>query len=156
MKIGEVSRKYGISKDKLYFYINSGLLVPPKQNTQYVFNAETLSDLETILSLKTMDYSLKEIHRILSLHRISGVGNPQDRIELLRIYQAKRAEIMGKLRTYGKIIRDLDMQIDALSKEDDRHVKRSGLPLSMLGLLCCPHCGKSLQIADVNMDMEFS
>ena len=155
MKIGEVSRKYGISKDKLYFYINSGLLVPPKQNTQYVFNAETLSDLETILSLKTMDYSLKEIHRILSLHRISGVGNPQDRIELLHIYQAKRAEIMEKLRTYGKIIRDLDVQIDALSKEDDRHVKRSGLPLSMLGLLCCPHCGKSLQIADVNMDMEF-
>ncbi len=110
MKIGEVSRKYGISKDKLYFYINSGLLVPPKQNTQYVFNAETLSDLETILSLKTMDYSLKEIHRILSLHRISGVGNPQDRIELLRIYQAKRAEITEKLRIYGKIIRDLSCQ----------------------------------------------
>lgn len=155
MKIGEVSRRYAISKDKLYFYINSGLLVPPRLNTQYVFNEETLSDLETILALKHMDYSLKEIHRILSLHRISGVENPQDRMELLKIYQAKHSEILNKIRSYEKILDDLDVQIDALSKETAAPVKKSGLPLSMLSLLCCPHCRKELRITDVSMDMEF-
>ena len=140
MKIGEVSRKYAVSKDQLYFYINSGLLVPPKQNTQYVFNAETLSDLEMILSLKSMDYSLKEIHRILSLHRISGVENPEDRVALREIYQAKRSEIARKIQDYQKIVSVLDERIDALSKESAGKVKRSGLPLSMLGLLCCPRC----------------
>ena len=155
MKIGEVSRKYAVSKDQLYFYINSGLLVPPKQNTQYVFNAETLSDLEMILSLKSMDYSLKEIHRILSLHRISGVENPEDRVALREIYQAKRSEIARKIQDYQKIVSVLDERIDALSKESAGKVKRSGLPLSMLGLLCCPRCQKPLQIMDVRMDMEF-
>ena len=30
MRIGEVSRQYHISVDNLYYYINYGLLVPPK------------------------------------------------------------------------------------------------------------------------------
>ena len=155
MKIGEVSRKYNISKDNLYFYINSGLLVPPKLNTQYVFNDETISDLEMILSLKEMDYSLKEIHRILSLHRISGVDNPQDRMELLEIYKAKRSEIVNKIRNYEQITNFLDLQIESLSKEQNISIKKTGIPLSMLSLLCCPHCGKELQISEVSMDMEF-
>ena len=74
MKIGQVSRRYGISRDNLYYYINYGLLVPPRRNNQYVFDDDTLQDLEWILELKNMEYSLAEIHRILSLRRISGPG----------------------------------------------------------------------------------
>ena len=38
MRIGEVSRRYHISVDNLYYYINYGLLVPPKPRGQYVFD----------------------------------------------------------------------------------------------------------------------
>ena len=54
MKIGEVSRRYGISKDNLYYYINFGLLVPPRSGSQYDFDPGTLEDLEMIQSLKDM------------------------------------------------------------------------------------------------------
>ena len=155
MKIGEVSRRYGISKDNLYYYINFGLLVPPRSGSQYDFDPGTLEDLEMIQSLKDMEYSLKEIHRILSLHRISGLDNPQDRGELLSIYQKKHTECVEKIRHCEKVMRDLDAKIQNLASKEGRPVQRTGLPLSMLGLLCCPCCGKSLEIHDVQMDMSF-
>ncbi len=155
MKIGEAARRYGISKDNLYYYINYGLLVPPRAGSQYDFDADTLADLEMIQALKEMDYSLKEIHRILSLHRISGVDNPQDREELLSMYRGKRAECVEKIRHYEGVLRDLDARIEALSREQSQPPRRTGLPLSMLGLLCCPRCGKPLQISDVQMDMNY-
>ena len=42
MKIGQVVQRYGIPVNTLYFYINNGLLVPPRRNSQYVFDAHTL------------------------------------------------------------------------------------------------------------------
>ena len=58
MRIGKVSEKYGISIDNLHYYINYGLLVPPKPKGQYVFDDATLKDLEWILNLKKLDFSL--------------------------------------------------------------------------------------------------
>lgn len=73
MKIGQVAQRYGISRDNLYYYINYGLLVPPRMDKQYVFDDETLSDLERILELKELGFTLAEIHHILSLFRISDM-----------------------------------------------------------------------------------
>ena len=65
MRIGEVSRQYHISVDNLYYYINYGLLVPPKPRGQYIFNKTVLQDLEWILELKELDFTLREIHMLL-------------------------------------------------------------------------------------------
>ena len=59
MKIGQVAQRYGISRDNLYYYINYGLLVPPRMDKQYVFDDETLSDLERILELKELGFTLQ-------------------------------------------------------------------------------------------------
>lgn len=77
MRIGKVSEKYHISVDNIYYYINYGLLVPPKPRGQYVFDEQTVRDLEWILGLKELDFSLREIHVILSLKRISGLADPR-------------------------------------------------------------------------------
>ena len=50
MRIGKVSELYHISADNLYYYINYGLLVPPRPKGQYVFDQATLKDLEWILA----------------------------------------------------------------------------------------------------------
>lgn len=71
MRIGKVSELYHISVDNLYYYIKYGLLVPPRPKGQYVFDQATLKDLEWILELKELDFSLREIHIILSLKRVS-------------------------------------------------------------------------------------
>lgn len=155
MKIGQVAKKYSISKDNLYYYINYGLLVPPKRNAQYDFDEATLRDLERILQLKETDYSLAEIHRILSLYRVSSAGNPEDRAQLKQFYIDKRTECVEKIRRYEQIIEDLDRQIVELSVTEEAAKVHTGLPFTFFDLLCCPVCGKTFSISDVNMDMEY-
>ena len=90
MKIGQVAQRYSISRDNLYYYINYGLLVPPRMDKQYVFDDETLNDLERILELKELGFTLAEIHHILSLFRISDMEKTGFREELRVIYAKRR------------------------------------------------------------------
>ena len=57
---------------------NYGLLVPPKPRGQYVFDGTDCQGSGVVLGLKELDFSLREIHVILSLKRISGLADPQD------------------------------------------------------------------------------
>ena len=90
MRIGKVSKEYHISIDNLHYYIKYGLLVPPKPKGQYFFDETTLKDLEWILALKKLDFSLREIHSILSLKRISNFADAEDLEELKELFKSKQ------------------------------------------------------------------
>lgn len=155
MKIGQVAQRYGISRDNLYYYINYGLLVPPRIDKQYVFDDETLSDLERILELKDLGFTLAEIHRILSLFRISDMEKTGFREELRVIYAKRRRGCQEEIAHLERISGVLSQKIEALSTVDTSEYRRTGLPLSMLGLIQCPHCKKPLAISNVTMDTEY-
>ena len=111
MRIGKVSELYHISVDNLYYYINYGLLVPPRPKGQYLFDQATLKDLEWILELKELDFSLREIHIILSLRRVSGLADAQDVEELKAIYAGKRDFCTREIQRKQEIISRLDQKI---------------------------------------------
>lgn len=155
MRIGKVSELYHISVDNLYYYINYGLLVPPKPKGQYVFDEPTLKDLQWILELKELDFSLREIHIILSLKRVSGFADPQDLMELKTIYEGKRDFCMQELERRQSVLKRLEDKIEELkSIQTDSGIK-TGVPVSMLSLLCCPVCQNTLSLRDVEMDQRF-
>ena len=79
MKIGELTKKYGVSSQTIRYYVKMGLLIPETKEKQYVFNEQSCEDLELILRLKKFDLSLSDIHRILSLNRISHFVSQEDR-----------------------------------------------------------------------------
>ena len=136
MRIGKVSELYHISVDNLYYYIKYGLLVPPRPKGQYVFDQATLKDLEWILELKELDFSLREIHIILSLKRISGLADPQDVEELKAIYTGKRDFCLQEIQQKQKIIGHLEEKIKELDQHPVSAALKTGVPLSMLSLLC--------------------
>ena len=155
MKIGQVAQRYGISRDNLYYYINYGLLVPPRIDKQYVFDDETLSDLERILELKDLGFTLAEIHRILSLFRISDMEKTGFREELRLTYAERCRSCQEEIARLEKISGVLSQEIEKLSTVDTSEFRRAGLPLSMLGLIQCPHCKKPMAISNVTMDTEY-
>ena len=73
MKIGQAAKKFSVPVTSIYYYIKHGLLVPPVNRGQYIFDEKTLGDLEWLLELKKMEFPLEVIHRLLSLRRISGL-----------------------------------------------------------------------------------
>ena len=155
MKIGQIAKKYGISRDHLYYYINYGLLVPPKLGKQYIFDEDTLRDLDKILSLQQLGFTLAEIHHILSLYRITDGENDDIREELLTLYQDRKEKCQQELTKLQDQVDGLNRKIKELSARQKRPVKKVGVPLSMLGLLACPHCHSTLTLSNVTMDTQY-
>lgn len=155
MRIGKVSELYHISVDNLYYYINYGLLVPPRPRGQYLFDEPTLRDLEWILELKDLDFSLREIHMILSLKRVSGLADAQDVEELKAIYEGKRDFCTQELSRITQVIERLDKKIEALDHIKASSPIKTGVPIVSLPHLCCPVCQKSFTLTDVEMDSRF-
>lgn len=155
MRIGQVSKKYNISIDNIYYYINYGLLVPQRPKGQYVFDEQTLKDLELVLELKEMKFSLKEIHMILSLYRISGLAVTQDIEDLRKIYNDKLKELKTEKKLLEKNMNKLEdkiVELDAMLPELKPEI---GLPINMLDYLCCPECGGAFTMEDVSMDLKY-
>lgn len=155
MRIGQVSKKYNISVDNLYYYINYGLLVPQRPRGQYDFDEQTLKDLELILELKGMNLSLKEIHQILSLYRISGLAVQQDIEDLRKIYDHKLQELKTERKQLERNIENLEDKISHLNSLLPSEAPHIGLPISMLDLLCCPNCRGDFAMEDVYMDAKY-
>ena len=141
MKIGQVVRQYGIPVNSLYFYINDGLLVPPKRNKQYVFDERTIEDLEWILELKEMKFPLKTIHRLLSLRRISNFCSLEDREERERIFRQQDESLMREEMEVSHARRSIHAKLAAFTR-DNQQSFLTGVPLRSLDLLCCPHCNE--------------
>lgn len=155
MKIGQVSKKYNLSVDNIYYYINYGLLVPKRKGGQYDFDAQTISDLEMVLELKQMSFSLKQIHQILSLYRISGLADLKDVEDLKAIYLERLKELLGEKVNLDRSINSLNEKINQLNNIIPQKRPESGLPLSMLDLLCCPNCGRSFDFQDISMNQRY-
>ena len=111
MRIGKVSKEYHISIDNLHYYIKYGLLVPPKPKGQYFFDETTLKDLEWILALKKLDFSLREIHSILYLKRISNFADVGDLEELKELFKSKRDYCQKEIQYKEAVIKNVDNHI---------------------------------------------
>ena len=149
-------KKYGISANSLYFYINNGLLVPPRRNSQYDFDRRTVEELELILELKQMEMPLKTIHRILSLRRISGFCCQEDRAEIRRIYEAHDRSLRLETEKLKEARRKLWARAYRFeNEEENREEMRTGVPVRALSLLRCPCCGGELMLDQVNMSQKY-
>lgn len=151
MKIGEVSRRYGISIDTLNYYIQFGLLVPPKKGGQRDFDARTISELEQILSLKELRFTLQEIYRIITMSRISHFASEEDQSDLAALYRLKREQCLKEAQAYSEAARILSEKISSLQIPVVSS-RNTGVPLRMFDLLRCPDCGNPFTVSNPVMD----
>ena len=132
MRIGKVSKEYHISIDNLHYYIKYGLLVPPKPKGQYFFDKTTLKDLEWILALKKLDFSLREIHSILSLKRISNFADVEDLEELKELFKSKRDLCQTEILKKQTVIKELDAHILKMDQAKTAEKSPTGVPIQAL------------------------
>lgn len=155
MKIGQVAREYNISIDTINYYVNFGLLVPSKKNGQRDFNDQTIKDLELLLELKDLRFSLNDIHQIISLYRISDLACEQDTEDLIKRYLAKKFEYAKEIEDLNALSGIIDKTIQKLRDNMPLSKKSIGLPLSLMHLLCCPTCRKDLNIINPQMNTKY-
>ena len=65
LTITEVARRSGVASSALRFYEDRGLIAPRRHNRQRLYSAQDVDRLRTILKLKSVGLSLREIHELL-------------------------------------------------------------------------------------------
>ncbi|MBT9810896.1 MerR family transcriptional regulator [Enterocloster citroniae] len=115
MKIGEFSREFQVPQHTIRYYVELGLLVPEVKNHQYSFNEDCRADMKLIEKSKAVGFPLKDIHKILSLRRLSNFASPEDSGQLalymeerLRELEQEREQWEQRKRRLEKRIADLE------------------------------------------------
>ncbi|WP_018751798.1 MerR family transcriptional regulator [Paenibacillus sanguinis] len=152
MKIGEFSRRNHITQDAIRHYIDLGLLVVDKRGSRYHFTEQNNSELQDILMLKELDFSLNEIQSILCFNRLEGQRSNDFRSFLLSLLERNRERVSEKLKKFVEVEQILRRKIEELNVEEYDRSKRMGFPLSSLSMLRCPACRRPLQIADGSIE----
>lgn len=156
MKIGAFSSTYHVSVDQIRYYIKLGLLVPGKKNTQYDFLPADGSDLEEILYLKQLRFSLKDIHHILSIKRMSNLISPSDLEDLIHLYEMQKARVIQDKMSLESVIHKLETKVSNLSSlQGHQAPRKTGVPLMSLPYLCCPGCQIPLNLNNVDMNHQY-
>ena len=100
MKIGEFSRKFQLPQHTVRYYAELGILVPEVKNRQYYFNEDCEADMRLIEKSKSAGFTLKEIHQILSLRRLSNFTSPEDGRQLQRCMQNRLEELEDQRKVW--------------------------------------------------------
>ena len=155
MKIGELSLKYHISKDTIRYYVEKGLLLPDTHSAQMKFSEREADDLEEIIRLKNLSFTIHEIQAVLNLRRMSNLIEPDTIQAYLKILQDKMENIHQKQMLLEKASQAIEEEIRICASREKEISISTGVPLVALQYLVCPLCGKKLKISQASMTDEY-
>ena len=146
MKIKEFSNKFDLSYDTIRYYMKLNLINPQKSGGHYKFDQEDQDDMEEILKLKKMEFSLDEIKEILSFKRVGRLSNYQKNSYYQNLYQQKVKAVEERIIELKAAKKDLTSHLKNLKTENNKKQNDLSLNLNLLSLFACPACGSELTL----------
>lgn len=151
MRIGEFAGKHNVSVDTIRYYLNLQLLLSEKDGHQYRFTEEDSRDMEEILELKDLKFSLEEIQHILTYKRLTS-DKDNTFIEHYRSFlKEKKEEIKSHKEELDVTLHYINGKIHE-AECDGKDIKILGLPLKALNILACPYCDKRLNLSEGHIE----
>lgn len=152
MKIGQLSKKMDIPMDTIRYYISRGLLCPKQKNGQYVFQSEDEADLNYIISLKKMKFSIKEIETMIRIRRTSMGIEPSAVEQWRTILSEKKRRLLAEKSEIQNAIEMVSEKLQYLNQLSVSSVpETTGVPLNAVEYLACPHCGAGFSLDAVKI-----
>ncbi|GAA1379575.1 MerR family transcriptional regulator [Peribacillus frigoritolerans] len=150
MKIGTFAKLFHVTTDTVRYYIELGLLIPDKKNTQYQMNQLCLDDMAFIAELKKFHFSLLEIQQILSYRRVTNFSDHDDINYYNNLLIDKKNHLIKKKEDISKTIKLIEKAVQT-SSPSSKEENFTGVPLSFVNLLYCPMCHIPLEMKDVTI-----
>ncbi|MDT3843679.1 MAG: MerR family transcriptional regulator [Bacillota bacterium] len=156
MKIGAFCELYDISRDTVRFYVKNGLLAPKVQGSRMDFSQKDQEDLDFIMKLKGMKFSLEEINNFMFLRRMATMTDPATLNQCLELLVRKKNEIIMLREQLDKSIAQINEEIREITIRKNSTSKGiSGVPLRCVEMLYCPKCRKQLNIEDAHIASRY-
>ncbi len=155
MKLGGFSQHFNLAPETIRYYINKGLLVPVAKNNRYDFRERDIEDMDLLLKLKSFRFSINDIHRILSLKRLSNLDSSVELNDYVSILRTQKRMLVSEKKYLQRLIGNLQQEISTASgKHTDAIRRKTGVPLTFLPYLACPHCQGPLSINNCNIERD--
>lgn len=157
MRIGEFAKKHNTTQDTIRHYLNMELLITEKSGGQYRFSDEDSWDLEKIIELKSLHFSLLEIQEILCFHRLAGDMTLEYRSYCKSLLESKKEYFIKEIHKYKNLKTTINDMILEIKASEENKIKL-GIPISSIEIFQCPHCKKGIElfngIIEKNMILE--
>lgn len=148
MRIGEFSKKNNITIEAVRHYIDLGILIPYKKGGQYDFDENNQNDLDKILELKSLGFTLNEIKSILAYKLLGKFSFNYENNILKNIFLLKEKEINRKIEELSVMEVKLKEKIESLNEDEMKKGIDMGVDISNLNLLSCNLCKGDLYLED--------
>ncbi len=146
MKISEFAARFGVKNDTVRYYMDLNLIIPVKKGGHYHFDEKCVEDMQEVLKLKKMEFSLQEIKDIFNFKRIGKLTSYQQLNYYQGLYRQKIREIEEKIDELIKAKEELEEKIAELLS-DQNQMTTIGIDLSVLKLFSCPECNHELLLS---------
>jgi len=148
MKIGEFSRVNKISIETVRHYIDLGLVIPYKNKSQYEFNEKCQKELEYVLNLKSLGFTLNEIKSIFIYETLGKLNDAETNNVLQDIFTLKQKEIRAKITELVEIEDKLTKKLKNINIAESKRNFELGIDINNLNLLSCINCGENLNLEE--------
>ena len=151
MKIGEFSKVNKISIETVRHYIDLGIIIPYKNGAQYEFNEKCQNEIENILELKSLGFTLNEIKSIFIYETLGKLSAAEKNNILHDIFTLKQREINKKINKLVEIEGKLIKKIESINTVKVKRNFKLGIDIKNLNLLSCVICGQDLYLEEGNI-----
>ena len=151
MKIGELARVSGVSKDTIRYYVEKGLLIPFKKGAQMDFTDREREDMQYIQKMKQMQFSIREIQAILTLRRLSNFIEPDTIQAYEDMLNQKKQDLRKEITLLQDAYETVDQELVKYAAYKNAKARAMGVPLIALSYLYCPHCGRQLMVQNAQI-----
>ncbi|WP_026476601.1 MerR family transcriptional regulator [Alkaliphilus transvaalensis] len=148
MRIGAFAKHNRVSIDTIRHYMELGLILPQKHGGQYTFEERCQIDLDNVIELKNMGFSLNEIKTIFKFKRL-GKLTPYQKDDYYRaLYIDKHEELKEEIAILKDQKEKLEIKINELSEKESIKDFKLGIDIKMIELLACSKCNSELVLHD--------
>ncbi|WP_195264210.1 MULTISPECIES: MerR family transcriptional regulator [unclassified Clostridium] len=151
MKIGEFSKINKISIETVRHYMDLGLIIPYKNGSQYEFNQKCQKELENILNLKSLGFTLNEIKSIFVYETLGKLSITEKNNILHDLFTLKKKEISKKINELVEIETKLTKKIKDINSVEVKRNFSLGIDIKNLNLLSCVSCREDLYLEEGNI-----
>ncbi|WP_353092500.1 MerR family transcriptional regulator [Tissierella praeacuta] len=152
MRIGKFAENSNLTIDTVRHYMDLGLIIPEMHGGQYDFDNRCEIDLQDILDLKNMGFTLNEIKSIFMFRRLGNL-TPYEQNQYYKTFFESKYEIIGKeIENLKEMRNNLRKKIDKLQSYNKEIKNKIGINLKNLSIFKCPRCNRDLMISKGDID----
>lgn len=146
MRIGKFAEEYQLSLDTIRHYMDLGLIVPEKKGGQYFFDQRCRKDLEFVLELKGMGFSLLDIKTIFHYRNFGKLTDYEENAYYQSLFIEKYKKLEEEIDILTGMRVKLKSKLDDLSEKNTISSTTTGIDFKVLDLLKCLNCSGPLTL----------